>query len=122
MKYIATCLSLIILLCFLRVERWHVRANEYFADGTMITVSLRESGKFIGVIRAWGWYVIYGKRENCRIEPIFSPVADARTIRCQMRMNDKHLKFSGWIDFRGHPRPFCGARHWLDLPDKCFED
>lgn len=28
-------------------------------------------------------------------------------------------KFRGWIDFRGHPRAFCGAASGFDFPSLC---
>lgn len=114
-----------------RVEMWQVRANEYFGDGVMWAPTLalphlppygREigEGKFVGVIRAWGWYGIYGTAEDCRIVPILSPVSDAVTVECAIVFNAKGTVFRGWYDFRGHPRPFCGALTGKEMPEKCF--
>lgn len=107
-----------------RAETWQVRSNEYFGDGIMIAVSFQQSaisdGRYFGVIKAWGWYGIYGTAEDCRIVPLWSPVGDAATVRCGMKFNEKGTRFSGWMDFRGHPRPFCGALAGKGLPEKCF--
>lgn len=111
------------------VQVWDVRANEYFGDGVMIIFQIPDpsgqrsavsSQRFSGVIQAWGWYAIYGTAEDCRIVPLWSPVGDAATVRCGMRFNEKGNRFSGWMDFRGHPRPFCGSLTGKGLPEKCF--
>lgn len=91
---------------------WDVRANEYFGDGTMVTIGN------IGIIDAWGWYLVI--LNNCKIMPLSSPVGDAVIVQCGMRYNDKQNRFSGWYDFRGHPRPFCGAIKDKGLPEKCL--
>lgn len=75
-----------------------------------------------GVIIAWGWYVIYGTIQDCRILPLWSPVIDAQKIRCKITFSPKHTFFKGWIDFRGHPRPFCGALKYENIPVVCFGD
>lgn len=114
---------------FNRLQVWEVRANEYFGDGVMVSyqqsaVSSQRSAisyqRFVGVIRAWGWYAIYGTAKDCRIVPLWSPVSDAADAPCGMAFNDKRTIFRGWYDFRGHPRPFCGALRGKGLPEKCF--
>lgn len=106
------------------VSMWQVRANEYFGDGVMAAVSgeqlaFSHEHRFVGVIAAWGWYWIYGTAGNCRIVPLWSPVGDATTVRCAMVFNEKDTIFRGWMDFRGHPRPFCGTRNG-EYPRTCF--
>lgn len=109
-------LLILLFLLILQVQVWHVRANELFGAGKMYAM-----GKdiFAGFISGWGVYVIYGRMHDCRIVPLWSPVGDAGVTACSVRLNEKANKFSGWIDFRGHPRPFCGSRGG-DLPVKCF--
>lgn len=111
-----------------QVQRWDVRANEYFGDGVMWIYPLPTSpipqsgigeGKFVGIIKAWGWYAIHGTAEDCRITPIWSPVGDAAKVPCGMVLTLKQNRFSGWYDFRGHPRPFCGTLT-DQFPQKCF--
>ena len=34
-------------------------------------------------------------------------------------LHDTGPRFSGWIDFRGHPRAFCGSDPGYDLPLVC---
>lgn len=117
----ASLLSLAIvgwLLAEMPVQKWDVRANEYFGDGVMWTVNSGQ--RTVGAIRAWGWYAIYGSAEGCSIVPLWSPVGDAATVPCGMTFNDKTTVFRGWYDFRGHPRPFCGALTGKGLPEKCF--
>lgn len=110
------------------MESWQVRANEYWGDGVMWapTLALPQmgehnlgEGRFFGVIHAWGWYAIYGTAEDCRIVPLWSPVGDARTAPCGMDFNEKATVFRGWMEFRGHPRPFCGTLTG-EFPRKCY--
>lgn len=38
---------------------------------------------------------------------------------CHVEWQNQY-RFRGWIDFRGHPRPFCGATVEEKLPDLCM--
>lgn len=100
------------------VDVWRVKANEYFGDGKMYVVQTDDD--LVGLIFAWGSYVIYGDLDDCRIVPLWSPVSDAQVVECGMRQNKTKSRFRGWYDFRGHPRPFCGALMGKELPDSCF--
>lgn len=124
-KRLAVGVCLLVVIVWLlagHAEMWQVRANEYFGDGTMLIVLQWDDidgRQFAGVIHAWGWYGIYGTAEDCRIVPLRSPVGDAATAACAMVFNKKGTVFRGWIDFRGHPRPFCGTRNG-DYPRTCY--
>lgn len=118
MKRYSIVALLIVLLIASQVEVWHVRANEYFGDGVMLVAYAGER-RFAGVIMAWGWYWISGTLEDCRIVPLYSPVGDAATVQCGLIYNKKSTVFRGWYDFRGHPRPICGALDKSNIPHKC---
>lgn len=122
MKRLLIVLPLLPAIVFLAlsVQSWDIRANEYFGDGTMVALPALQSDRmFVGVIDAWGLYVVYGAPDDCQIVPVYSPVGDAQSVECGMVFNDKQTVFRGWMDFRGHARPFCGTRNG-DYPQKCF--
>ncbi len=104
----------------LTVETWHIRANEYFGDGRMI--ALIGEKYVVSIVQAWGIYIVIGKQDDCRILPIYSPVGDAAIVDCGILFNKKKTVFRGWYDFRGHPRPFCGALSLQNIPPQCKGD
>jgi hypothetical protein len=95
---------------------WNVKSPELFGDGVMIVSGDEE---FYGVIQAWGVFTIRGNFEDCRITPLYSPLIDSKESKCKIIMNDKNTIFRGWVDFRGHPRSFCGALIKENIPEKC---
>lgn len=110
-------LTLLVLL-LLPLQIWQVKAPELFGGGALYLYT--DSNRVLGFINGWGSYFVYGKVSDCRIVPINSPVGDAKTVNCRIVFNEKNTVFRGWIDFRGHPRPFCGALDIASLPVKCF--
>ena len=113
----AAFVAVLLWLLALTVETWRVRANEYFGDGSM--VSIVSETHVVGIVRAWGVYAIYGRLDDCRIVPLWSPVGDAEKVQCGLTYNEKQTIFRGWYDFRGHPRPFCGALSIQNIPPQC---
>ena len=114
---------LLLLSLFMRADLYHVRAPELFGNGQMLIVE-SASGRTLGLVRAWGWYAIIGLRGpeghiHCRLIQLTGTVHDARgiAIPCRVKIM-KNGKFQGWIDFRGHTRPFCGAQRPGRFP-KC---
>lgn len=116
-RVIVALILLTLLVVIVSVDVWQVRANEYFGDGQMY--ALRVGDTLAGVIRAWGWYAIYGSVDGCRMVPIYSAVGDAAKVECGLKYNEKQTAFRGWYDFRGHPRPFCGAIVYENIPPQC---
>lgn len=90
---------------------------ELFGTGTMV-LNRQSNGRISGHISAWGEWEIYGTVNHCFIKQVSGePIGGAENpIACHMNFLSKNV-FNGWIDFRGHPRKFCGGNV---LPHKCF--
>lgn len=115
-KIIAALLLVVLALIWVRV--YWTRTPELFGDGKLYFIESRDN--IGGLVIGWGIYALYGKKQDCRMIPLWSPVLDAEKIACKIVFNQKHTIFKGWIDFRGHPRPFCGAREYENIPAVCF--
>lgn len=98
-----------------------VHAPELFGDGAMYLLQTR--GYILGYIDAWGGWAIYGRASACRIVQIMGTPIDGaeQSIPCFMNFQKDH-RFSGWIDFRGHRRKFCGASNLDSIPLKCYRE
>ncbi len=109
--------TLICSVCLL-IDVMIVCTPELFGNGTMYIFRIRD--RFAGYIDAWGGWIIYGSVTDCRIVQITGEqISDAeQPVPCHMNFNGN--KFRGWIDFRGHPRAFCGASSMEQLPQKCY--
>lgn len=117
-KFLLACCIVVLCVGTLAfADIWHIRANEYFGDGTFIGVNV--DGDFHGLIFAWGIYAFAGGEDGCRIIPLHSPVVDAVQAACWIDYNKKATRFKGMYEFRGHPRPICGAQIGKEFPDKC---
>jgi hypothetical protein len=120
MKKILLYISIVLVLVFSLsqvINVQHVRAPELFGDGKMYSV--RVSDNMIGYIGAWGGWVIYGRESDCRIVQVSGAGIDGADGKIPCFMNS-NTRFSGWIDFRGQRRKFCGAPFELELPAKCY--
>lgn len=117
-KYRALLLLPLLLLLAVPVQSFEVQAPELFGDGTMYVMG---GQRFAGFVSAWGGWLIYGTRHDCRIVQLYgTPIGGAeKPVPCHMVFK-KQNRFTGWIDFRGHTRKFCGATDRTNIPPKCY--
>lgn len=102
-----------VLIAGLQIRSWSVRAPELFGEARMTMV---QAGPVVaGVIHSdWTTYAIAGRSSGTRVECRMTWLAGARIsgsergVPCGMEFSNLE-RFRGWIDFRGHPRPFCGS-------------
>jgi hypothetical protein len=102
---------------------WILRAPELFGDGRAYVFGA--GGYTVGVVDTWGTWLLTGtttgNETTCKLRQVggdrIKGVVDG-VVPCFMRMK-RESRFTGWIDFRGHARPFCGARDSESLPRKC---
>lgn len=117
-------LGLLVLVClgqFFFLTRWHVHAPELFGDG--ILYRWRVGGYAVGYVQAWGGWLYYAKGNDCRLVQLHGEVITGVTgggVNCKQVSNKPDSNFRGWIDFRGHPRKFCGAVLLENMPRPCY--
>jgi hypothetical protein len=99
-------------------SKMNVSTPELFGNGIM-TLQQGKHGSITGHISAWGEWEIYGTADRCFIKQVGGDAIGGaeNPIPCHMNFISKK-QFNGWIDFRGHPRKFCGGVK--SLPHKCF--
>jgi len=101
---------------------WAMRTPELFGDAEALVWQV---GPYVfGVVQGWGTYVMLGQAEGnvmtCQMTQLGRTVVDAtEAIPCGARLRPDGMRFNGWIDFRGHARPFCGADEPGRIPTKC---
>lgn len=111
---------------FARLFLWfgEIRSNELIGRAPIVLLKLPD--QVIGF--TWNDYAgffIHGRGEDfvqCEIEQVWGgPIGDYTEggLICLMVWRSEG-RFRGWIDFRGHPRAFCGAELNLDLPETCL--
>lgn len=105
---VGTLLLLLFLAASIRVQT--VRAPELFGIGTMYQI-----GNYAMIVRSP--FVFAMTVNPCTIVQVAGPQIEGaeRPISCRVGVG----RWRGWIDFRGHARPFCGARTAEELPRKC---
>ncbi len=75
----------------------------------------------IGVVwNDYAGFLLYSRGEQCYLLQAFGGHVGGANgpIKCLMVWRNE--RFRGWIEFRGHPRKFCGAESLLKLPDMCM--
>ena len=117
-------LMLVLLIAF----SWsgHIRSDELIGRAPIILLKL--PGQVVGL--TWNHYAlffIHGRGDEfvqCQIEQVLGgPIGGYVDggLNCLIVWTNP-VKFRGWIDFRGHPRAFCGAKNDVDLPQECLWD
>ncbi|MCW5877754.1 MAG: hypothetical protein KIS80_02660 [Anaerolineales bacterium] len=104
---------------------WAGKTNTPELLGEAQTIFIRFPDRIYGL--TWNYYaglLVYGYGEQ-RIQCYFRQAwgGDIKDFNegfsCLMVWQNIN-KFRGWIDFRGHARPFCGASSGYDLPELCM--
>jgi len=110
---------LLIGLLWTQVQVTRVQAVELFGVGTLYHIQTGE--RITGFVDGWGGWLLYGTTQDCRLLRLYGVSIDGvnGAIPCHMDFNADATRFKGWIDFRGHPRPFCGTAT-NELPIKCY--
>ncbi len=123
-KMIAMALLFVIVagLLFVVMNRFAVfivSAPELFGNGTAYMI--HPGNVFLGYIDAWGGWAITQIGNKCWIIQIVGDrIGGAeKPVSCFMSFQNWD-RFTGWIDFRGHRRKFCGAGNARNLPMKCY--
>lgn len=92
-----------------RAEIWTLAAPELF---TRSEAYMLRFDPLIGIIKTpWNVLLLYGTPDDCKIAYIVGEIPGqyAGPVPCSFMFNQYGNKFIGWIDFRGHRRPFCGT-------------
>lgn len=105
----------------LRTNTAYLSADELLGQAEYQSIRIR-SWQF-GFIDNFGKWIIVehflsSDFSQCVIVPLVTPLTDAQPVYCEKKYNGN--AFSGFIYFRGHERPFCGAEIKSRLPGKCL--
>lgn len=89
-------------------ERWTLTAPELFPRSEVYLI--REP--LTGIVKTpSNLCLLYGTANDCKIAYIAGEIPGQYTkpVPCSFMFNQYGNRFSGWIYFRGHRRPFCGT-------------
>ncbi len=109
-----------------------MRAPELFGDARAVVI--RSDDSLFGLISSPGALFVFrgrieGRELSCLITQIAGPrvtgeIIDGKythgselPVPCYARF--RNGRWTGWIDFRGHPRAFCAADQTARLPEIC---
>jgi|GEM_PF-4993804 len=110
-KFIFIILFIIILLGGINIEHWVVIAPELFGRSDAFLIA----GNGL-VIVDYGTFLMLTKNDQCILLQIYGEsIGDGEGgtvwfIPCGFKYSPHGNRFTGWIDFRGHHRPFCGTQ------------
>lgn len=119
---ISVFLIVLIVMMLFPIKTESMRADELFGRAASYTVSF--GSLKIGYINGWGGWAIVEKftaqdESECMLFPLSHTLSDARPVYCQKWYHAN--SYSGFIYFRGHERPFCGANTEENMPNNCLK-
>jgi hypothetical protein len=110
-KILIAVLLFIFLITVITVDHWVVIAPELFDRSDAFLIASN------GLVFAdYGAFLLLNKNEQCILLQLYgSVIGDGEGgtvwfIPCSFKYSQYVNRFTGWIYFRGHARPFCGTQ------------
>lgn len=119
-------LALLLLISVQIYPNWNFRTPELFGDKSAII--FQNSSIVVGYVGEQDMsFVMIGSGDNNIFEGTFFQVSGRKpdnegyaNTPIKFKILIKNNSFKGWIFFRGHERPFCGAKMNRSFPNVCM--